>query len=55
MDYAGKLPRPIKLGSRTVWIIAEIRAWLAAAQNGIPPNRPQWETIRAAQDNGQPR
>ena len=39
MDAAGKLPRPLKLGARTVWIIREIREWLAAARNGIPPDR----------------
>ena len=29
-DAAGKLPRPIKLGVRTVWVVSEIRAWLKA-------------------------
>jgi predicted DNA-binding transcriptional regulator AlpA len=48
MDSAGKLPRPLKLGARTVWIIREIREWLAAARNGIPPDRREWEAMRAA-------
>jgi predicted DNA-binding transcriptional regulator AlpA len=48
MDSAGKLPRPLKLGARTVWIIREIRDWLAAARNGIPPDRREWEAIRAS-------
>jgi predicted DNA-binding transcriptional regulator AlpA len=38
-DYAGKLPRPIKLGARTVWVLSEIRAWLAAGA----PDRAEWE------------
>jgi hypothetical protein len=41
-DYAGKLPRPIKLGTRTVWVLggeSGIRAWLTA---GAPP-RQEWE------------
>jgi predicted DNA-binding transcriptional regulator AlpA len=46
MDYAGRLPRPIKLGTRTVWLIREIREWLAAAKNGIPPDRRTWEAQR---------
>jgi predicted DNA-binding transcriptional regulator AlpA len=46
MDYSGQLPRPIKLGSRMVWIITEIHRWLAAAKNGIPPDRRQWELMR---------
>jgi predicted DNA-binding transcriptional regulator AlpA len=48
MDAAGKLPRPLKLGARTVWIIREVREWLAAARNGIPPDRREWEALRAA-------
>jgi predicted DNA-binding transcriptional regulator AlpA len=38
-DYSGKIPAPIKLGARTVWVISEIRAWLAAGA----PNRAVWE------------
>jgi predicted DNA-binding transcriptional regulator AlpA len=43
MDYSGKLPRPIKLGgSRTVWVLSEIRRWLAAGA----PDRQTWESIK---------
>jgi predicted DNA-binding transcriptional regulator AlpA len=56
MDAAGKLPRPIRLGSRVVWVLGGewgIRAWLAAARNGIPPTRLEWEAMRAAERNSQ--
>jgi predicted DNA-binding transcriptional regulator AlpA len=43
MDYSGKLPRAIKLGgSRTVWVLSEIRRWLAAGA----PDRKTWESIK---------
>ncbi len=41
-DAAGKLPAPIRIGGRVVWILGGnigIRAWLAA---GAPP-RDEWE------------
>jgi predicted DNA-binding transcriptional regulator AlpA len=44
-DAAGKLPRPIKLGVRVVWVLSEIRAWLAA---GAPP-REEWEAMKRVQ------
>ena len=44
-DSAGKLPRPIKLGVRVVWVIAEVKSWLAA---GAPP-REEWEAFKRAQ------
>lgn len=44
LDYAGKLPRSLRLGARVVWYLPEIRAWLA---NGAPP-REEWEAIREA-------
>jgi predicted DNA-binding transcriptional regulator AlpA len=44
-DAAGKLPRPIKLGVRTVWVLAEIRAWLAAGA----PDRETWEGHKRAE------
>jgi predicted DNA-binding transcriptional regulator AlpA len=53
LDSSGRLPRPIKLGSRTLWILREIRDWLAAARNGIPPDRREWDALRAAERNGQ--
>jgi predicted DNA-binding transcriptional regulator AlpA len=44
MDYSGKLPRAIKLGgtTRTVWILSEIRRWVAAGA----PDRKTWESIK---------
>lgn len=44
-DAAGKLPRPIRLGVRVVWVIAEVKSWLAA---GAPP-RDEWETLKRVQ------
>jgi predicted DNA-binding transcriptional regulator AlpA len=41
-DYSGKLPRPIKLGARTVWVLSEIRAWLTAGA----PDRTEWEALK---------
>ena len=43
-DSAGKLPKPIRIGGRVVWRVAEIRAWLAAGA----PNRDVWEARKAA-------
>ena len=44
LHAAGKLPAPVRVGGRVVWIIAEIRAWLAAGA----PNRDEWEARKAA-------
>jgi prophage regulatory protein len=41
-DYGGKLPRPVRLGSRAVWLIEEVRCWLAAGA----PDRSAWETLK---------
>lgn len=43
-DAAGKLPAPIRIGGRVVWLMSEIRAWLAAGA----PDRETWVAIRAA-------
>ena len=42
-DYAGKLPRPVKLGNRTLWVLSEIHRWLTAGA----PDRETWETLKA--------
>ena len=42
MDSAGKLPRPIRLNTRVVWIIREIRDWLEAGA----PDRSTWEALK---------
>ncbi len=36
---AGKTPKPVRIGRRTLWIADELRAWLDA---GCPP-RERWE------------
>jgi prophage regulatory protein len=43
-NAAGKIPAPIRIGGRVVWVVSEIRAWLAAGA----PEREAWDAIRAA-------
>jgi predicted DNA-binding transcriptional regulator AlpA len=43
-DAAGKLPKPLRIGGRVVWSVAEIREWIAAGA----PNRDEWEARKAA-------
>ena len=43
-DAAGKLPAPLRIGGRVVWLVEEIRAWLKAGA----PDRKTWAAIRAA-------
>ena len=42
MHTSGRLPRPIRLGRRSLWRRAEVEAWLDA---GAPP-RGKWEATR---------
>ena len=42
-DAAGKLPRPVKIGGRTLWYVREVHAWLAAGS----PDRATWEAMKA--------
>jgi hypothetical protein len=42
LDAAGKFPAGIKLGSRKIWFLPEIRAWLQAGA----PDRRQWEAMK---------
>ena len=44
MDAAGRLPRPVKLGSKTLWSVAEVKAWIAAGC----PDRQAWEVLKTA-------
>jgi predicted DNA-binding transcriptional regulator AlpA len=44
LDAAGKLPAAVRLGSRKVWVLDEIRAWLDAGA----PDRKTWAAIRGA-------
>ena len=43
-DAAGKLPAPVRIGGRVVWLVSEIRAWLDAGA----PDRKTWAARRAA-------
>lgn len=46
LSSAGKTPKPIMIGCRRVWSVAEIREWIAAGA----PDRKTWEAIREARD-----
>jgi prophage regulatory protein len=46
-DAAGKLPSPVRVAGRVLWVLGGpwgIRAWLAAGA----PNRDEWEARKAA-------
>jgi prophage regulatory protein len=43
-DAAGKLPAPIRIGGRVVWLVEDIRAWLKAGA----PDRETWEAMTVA-------
>lgn len=40
---AGKVPAPTRLGHRTLWRVAELRAWIGAGC----PDRARWEALQA--------
>jgi len=44
LHSSGRLPLPVKLGRRTLWRFAELRAWLSARnpKTGLLPTRQQW-------------
>jgi predicted DNA-binding transcriptional regulator AlpA len=44
LHASAKIPRPVRLGKRTLWRAEELRAWIAA---GIPDRR-TWEAMQAA-------
>ncbi len=44
LDAGGKLPKPLRIGGRVVWRVAEIRDWLAAGA----PDRDTWAALTAA-------
>jgi len=44
LDAAGKVPQPLRLNSRVLWSVRELREWIAA---GAPP-RDEWVAIKAA-------
>jgi predicted DNA-binding transcriptional regulator AlpA len=41
-DAAGRLPKPLRIGGRVVWRVAEVHDWLAAGA----PDREAWTSIR---------
>ena len=41
LKAAGRIPRPVRIGRRTLWRVDEIKAWLDA---GCPPLH-RWEQI----------
>jgi predicted DNA-binding transcriptional regulator AlpA len=43
-DAAGKLPRPIRVAGRVLWLREEIESWLKAGA----PDRATWEVLKAA-------
>lgn len=41
LDSTGRIPRPIRLGRRTLWSRSELDAWVAAGA----PLRDRWESL----------
>jgi predicted DNA-binding transcriptional regulator AlpA len=44
-DSAGKLPKPVRVSGRVLWLRDEIEAWLRAGA----PDRAMWEALKASQ------
>jgi len=44
LKESGRLPRPIRLGRRCVWMVDDLKAWLSAGA----PAADKWEAIKAA-------
>ena len=42
LDAAGKLPRPVAIGNRRLWVVSQIRDWLEAGT----PDRATWERMK---------
>jgi predicted DNA-binding transcriptional regulator AlpA len=45
LHASGRVPRPNKLGGRTLWRVRELREWVEAGC----PDRKTWETLIAVQ------
>ena len=43
-DAAGRLPKPVRIGGKVLWPVAEINDWIRAGC----PDRETWEARRAA-------
>ncbi len=41
LDRTARVPRPVRVGRRKLWVVAELRAWVAAGC----PSRERWETM----------
>ena len=41
LNSSGKIPRPIKLGNRPIWVVDTLKRWLIAGA----PQRDVWEEI----------
>ena len=51
LDAAGKLPKPVTIGARSIrWPVAEIEVWLAAGA----PDRVAWNAIRGKESAAVP-
>jgi len=42
LDSGGRIPQPVRLGRRRLWVVEELRAW---ARAGCPA-RDQWRVIQ---------
>ena len=42
----GRIPRPLRLGRRRLWRVAELQAWT----DGDCPSRERWDIMRGAGD-----
>ena len=42
LDRTGRMPRPLRLGTRKVWDLDELRRWSRAGA----PSRDRWEALR---------
>jgi hypothetical protein len=50
LDAGGKLPTPVRIGTRKLWDVADVRLWLAAGS----PDRERWESSKAARRHHEP-
>lgn len=43
LNSSGKIPRPIRMGNRPIWVVDTLQRWL----NAGAPNRNDWEQMCA--------
>lgn len=46
LDRRGLVPAPIRLGRTVIWMVPDLRSWMAAGM----PSRDKWEQIKAKGD-----